>query len=520
MKDNLSPLSKQKLTDIILREKLKSPHLSCRKLSSLIYDKYDQQVSKSAINILLKKNNFQELKGRKKEESQYRKPFFPYCGLFFLKTVNEMMRLSSTLAGVLAQKNESLKIDGAECKKYLDFLMYASFFSFPVNEFSPDSTHLNLLYALSDSTSLQFNRLRLQKIITHINDNPIHAGEHPEIQNCLAPVTHLQLHTVSGQVLTVDSSCTQWWENTFSPNIYQANLMTGRDLIRSIIDTRRIPVMCTTSMQEFSPAVVKALAYCPKGISKIDLCNSHSVIESVQIRQSMPLPIDILVGFNPHVLKKTCNVVSSVEKNRLALPGFSDLCAVYDFDGILHQHTVKEALRVRILLIQKSAGQETYWGIATTLGRAKYPAKDIIQEYFTRWLNPYEMYLLHLQLRERSTFAARPADVPQKQISLSDIVLQTPEDFKKILSLLKEYTRQWLLQKLIDTQQVPFIMEEILSAEGYMLQGKKINTVQLIQRPDQKTTILPHLALLANKESFGIEQRKILFNVIAKPHAG
>jgi|GEM_PF-3512487 len=513
MKDNLLPLTKQKLTGIILREKLKSPHLSCRKLSSLISDKYDQQISKSAINILLKKNNFQELKGRKKEESQYRKPHYPYCGLFFLKTINELMQVSSTLARLMTQADTVLKVPETELKKYLDFLIYASFFSFPVREFSPDSAHLNLLYALSDNSSLQFNRLRLQKIITHLGNNPIHAAEHPEIQSCLTPVTHLQLHTSAGHILAIDSSCTQWWENLSSACLYQTNLTAARGLVKSIIDSRRIPVMCTTSMQEFSPALIKALAFCPKGISTIDFCDGPAAIESAMIQK--PVPLDIIVGFNPQVLKKCCNVVSSVEKSRLALPGFSDLCAVYDFDGILHQHTVKEATKVRILLIQKSAGRDTYWGIVTTLNRSVHTAKDIIQEYFNHWLHPYEMYLLHLQLRERSTFTPRSTELPLPAVPLSGIVLHTPEDFKQILTILKEYTRQWLLQKLIDTKQVPFLMEEILSTEGYMLQGKKINTIQLIKKPEYNTPLLPQLALLANKESFFLNQRKTFFNVVA-----
>jgi len=56
---------KTEIKDFILYEKKASPELSCRRLSSLVYDKFQIKVSKSTINTLFKTSGLSLPVGRR-----------------------------------------------------------------------------------------------------------------------------------------------------------------------------------------------------------------------------------------------------------------------------------------------------------------------------------------------------------------------------------------------------------------------------------------------------------------------
>jgi hypothetical protein len=441
---------------IILKEKRKNPLLGCRKLSSLIKEKYNLSLSKSLINKILVEKGIREKKGRKKITSLFKRKEIKNCGVFLFKGAEFNFSLDSAFIETFYIGFPKMRKD-----KFLSLIKFFLYFplSGTLDLESLDKRNIDEFKKISGCKAISKRNLKefsqsLKKKIFYLA--PLFKKA---LLDKLIEVIAIKINFLNGFSIYMDPLRKSIF-SSFSgiPEEYYTSLGRVEEDLERIFKEDLWVIMSFPCFGEVSSFVSDFFTSSFTGVKTIEILGRGGRILK-KIYPSSLKKFNFIIGFSP----KVCSFPSLQVKEASQFLRFN---LSYWREVYIKKFQIKflqfiENKKLTLTNVLFKIKREISWGLFTNI--EKPSLSYIVDTYTFFWPYLEEGFLRHLEIIEKSTYQQKlsPLEIVKEKIkSFSDL------NFEVLRKIIEEYT----LLKFFSSR-VSF--RRIYSFEGWIEKERK-----------------------------------------------
>lgn len=510
----------QEIEKFIIDHKRYNQSLSCRALSTLIAQKFNQKISKSSVNQILKVSGLSSAVGRpaKTKGKEASLSFEIDCaGVYFLKGVDEQVSLSLILRQFSRNifSNSNSKV--LECKN--NVALYSPVFH-PAGLERLDDYSGNGLWQIT-SNGKKFHKSSIIKYLENINQRDIISNIMAGIELGIDFVNLIAIQPKNGPAFYIDPGCHLILPKPAVNVTYTLPIIKAQELISDIL-FRNKPLILLSS-RPYQP-LVEDLAYFfktwngepdyqMKAVSLLDANgNQLSRIDKVPLKRR-----DFIFAALPWQIPNLRLPERKIPSTKIRLGPFLEEFILESGEINFTQRIDNKGVKLRIVLLN-NASLHPRLCLITNIPNLEKSDADVADSFLERWPNMEEGFEDMLRKTEATSLGKSHniSNINMLRVNFS----QEKLNFQELLTCLLEYLNK-LCQLLffpVDSQPGDFqeMRQKVYSLPGRVSQTEKTKIVY-IQYPSGFSfqNELLFACRRFNEDNISINNKRIL--LLSKP---
>jgi hypothetical protein len=453
--------------EFILKEKQADPNLGCRKLASLVLDKFQEKVSKSSINSLLKETGLSMPVGRRRKA---RRGIVETEGLggIFLKAADSLLGGSLAISeAIKGQISGSPKDILAKTKA----LLYAPLFASSDNlQFKPDSG----LWALLNQ------RFSHEEMLAYLNELQQVKGLSAEISQAISDIAQeahcFKITTSSNAQFYLDGQLHTVWSTANIPFNFSVPVRDARKRLKEHLKDNEPWLLLmapgydkpTKEFFEFLSGVENR----EKHIMQITLLDNQSgILENVQSGQNSQG--FFIFGLWPWQFTALRKVKTISEFRPFYFDILKEELFIADIEVELTQPDINQTLTLRGLSLKRVAEDKIRLMVLSNYNQDK-AAQELVEAYLSHWPNLEDSFRDYGRKVELFARAAGPKRIFSSENAFLKAGLNEGivELFRRYLKLLDAYVRWYFLPAGYENKDFSTLKEQFYSLAGRIKRHK------------------------------------------------
>lgn len=418
---------KPKIRDFIIQKKNAEPHLSCRKLTSLIFDKFEVKVSKSSINTLIKDLGMSMPVGRRRKKKRRLVPEAEGLGAIMLKAVDSLAGGSYYMADLIKSR---LKSEDPEILPKTECLLYAPLFD------DLDRLELKPECGLWPVVNQKFTSKDLLAFLEDLQAHkPISSDIHRVVSTIFQEVRCIKVNYSGESVLYLDGNFYTLWSSPHIPFDFSATVYNIKSYINRYFK-KSLPFMLFMAPGYDRPSkdFFDLLSFFQSSSKRtLNLSIHNNKFEEIAV---FPLEMNgkhpFIFGLWPWQFSSYRKVKKIGEFRQYALTGVSDDFYIADTEIDLLQPNTRQIVTLRGCAVKKGMNEKTRVIILSNATAEQVKTEDLANIYLSHWPNLEETFQDLSRKIELFTYTA----TSQKFFSTDNLVLQkdSTQDIKALLN--------------------------------------------------------------------------------------
>ena len=386
---------KPEIVKFLINKKWNYPEISCRKLSSEVSERFDFKLSKSSVNLILKREGISSPAGRRSRQIiDFEKPL-DHGGAFLLKGADSLLGITRTASEIVYKliPSSSIRVELREIETMIQgFIIFKSLYDTTID--TAVCYNNNEIWAIVGRrpTKAGYNR-----IINMINNSQLFVEQLViELRQRLKPISGFRFILSNRSSFFVDSQFHSVWptpivNNKFITTFYSANSYVNRFIenkaIISLFNIQGTSIL-SSEIQDFIVSLNSEDR--SKQLTHIELLDlDKNVVERKVILTSETRLF--LLGFWPWQLDMMQEFERKPAKNKF---NFSQLGLEYYYqieEVLLTQPLITQKVMLTALLLKASPLGAAKIGILTNIPKEILLNRLTIKELY-HWILPEERY--------------------------------------------------------------------------------------------------------------------------------
>ena len=414
------------LKKIILSESKRNPHLGVRGISKIVKENHKLDISKSAINNILKAKGIKGKKGRKKYILLYQnKKIIEDCALLVLKAIDSQIGLYDFLKKEF--KTYFPDIETGLLKKLLIMLSFSSHLGADLE----NSIKREGFLKIADCYTYPVNKVKYLLKRT-VNYKP--AISLKEIKENFEIVSTIKFHFFDNSAGFCDAKLTTTWDGYCHIKDFFLPLYHAKARISYMLKEKIIILNYTQSFDYLSPFTINFINSLSGGIKRVDFLNEKGqVLDKIECNLEKPT---FLIGYYPKILGKGLTFLEK-EKRFKKLNTFSGVVWYAPMLTRFSQSKSKEAIILNNILIKTREKYLPNWAVLTD---RKVNLSSLLKKYLFVWPYMEKVFLDDIKMIENSFL-----NQEDKKDLIQDIpdmfIFEKGEDFGKIADILSGFLK-------------------------------------------------------------------------------
>ena len=470
---------KPKIRDFIIQKKTAEPNLSCRKLTSLILDKFQVKVSKSSINTLIKQLGMSMPVGRRRKKKRRLMPEAEGLGTIMLKAADYLAGGTYYMTDLIKKR---LNSEAPEILPKTECLLYGSLFDNLENLGSkPDCA----LWPIVNQKFAPKDLLSYLKDLTPIK--PISSDIFQVVSSVFQEVRCVKVNYSGESVLYLDGNLFTLWSSPHIPYDFS----TTRYNIKSYINKyfqKNLPFMLFMAPGYDKPSkeffdLLSFFQSNKKRVLRLYLHNNK--FEEIE---AIPVEMDskhvFAFGLWPWQFSSYRKVKTIGEFRAFNLEGMTDAFYIADTEIDLLQPTTRQIVTLRGCAVKRGIGEKTRVIILSNASVEQVKAEDLANLYLSHWPNLEETFQDLSRKIELFTYTA----TSQRFFSTDNLSLgkEIIQDIKGLLnyylSALDLYVKWHFLPSGYEDKDFSTIKQRFYSLKG-LLKNQKDSVLVTFKPP-------------------------------------
>jgi|GEM_PF-6162120 len=412
------------IKDFIISQKTDNPRLGCRALSLLIMEKFNKRISKSAINVLIKRKGLSSNVGRpaKTKDSKTRIPYDIDCaGAFFLKGIDEQLSLSLILKQF--SRNAFLRSNSKVLEHKNSVAMYASVFH-PAGIEDLDSYKGKGLWRI-DSQKARISKPIILEYLSKIDKLDILPNIIKGIDIGIEEVHFLAIHTQKGETFYIDPTCHLIWLKPEAVMAYNLPIIRAQKLLQEVFFHNK-PLILSSLAQ--GPSAYD-LAVFFSAFEAIDNINAISLLgakleELYRIDKIPARKRDFIFAVLPSQINDLGSIVDKTGQLRIKFDLTSEEFVLESGQLHLKQVIKDKEIVLRLIEIKTTTGQPRL-SLVTNIPVSEKPDTDVAVSYLYRWPNLEETFQdisKKIEIRDSLKFQKEPENAEDLPINYNSLI--------------------------------------------------------------------------------------------------
>jgi len=454
---------KPKIRDFIIQKKNAEPHLSCRKLTSLIFDKFQVKVSKSSINTLIKDLGMSMPVGRRRKKKRRLVPEAEGLGAIMLKAVDSLVGGSYYMADLIKNR---LKSESPEIPAKTECLIYGPLFDdLDRLELKPECglwPVVNQKFTSKDLISF-FDELQAHK--------PISSDIHRVVSTIFQEVRCIKVNYAGESILYLDGSLYTLWSSPHIPYDFSTTVYNIKSYINKYFQ-KNSPFMLFMAPGYDRPSkdFFDFLSFFQSNSRRALRLSLHN--NKFEEIEGFSFEINskhlFLFGLWPWQFSSFRKVKKIGEFKLFNLAGISDDFYIADTEIDLLQPNTRQIVTLRGCAVKKGINEKTRVIILSNGSAEQVKIEDLADIYLSHWPNLEETFQDLSRKIELFTYTA----ASQRFFSTDNLILEkdAAQDIKAILSYyisaLDLYVRWHFLPSGYEDKDFSTIKQRFYSLKG------------------------------------------------------
>jgi hypothetical protein len=427
---------KPEIRNFIIKQKEINHQLSCRKLSAMVYEKFQIKVSKSHINAVIKEKGLSSNVGRKPKpkrgivESDN-------LGTYMLKSADALIGGVKNIAEMadkyIPEKDDVLNL--------IETLTYLPLFK---EELKPDSGLWKLTGKQFKSKEIILSYLEQLQGVTILRDAILQALDY-----LLDEVLFLRIGFSDNSAFHFDGQLRTLWSSPSIPYDFSITPYKIKSYLVNFAKENQAFVIFTAPGYDLFPANwLDFLFKCSspdKKIVEIGLMGTDAK-QKEKVTFSAPKTCDVIFALWPWQYANYRSLESATLSKPFHFSAKRQDFYIADAMVKLSQHFINQSVTIRGIILRKSQDAKPELFILTTLPKEKASAEDIVDLYLNRWPNLQEGFKDYGRKIELFTYnVSSHRTFPRKNILSVAAAAGLKECLQAYLEALDTYVRWYFL---------------------------------------------------------------------------
>ncbi|MFA5272190.1 MAG: hypothetical protein WC412_07655, partial [Candidatus Omnitrophota bacterium] len=420
------------LKKIILQESKRNPHLGVRGLSKILKEKHKFNVSKSAINNILKAKGIKGKKGRKKYILLYQnKKIIEDCALLVLKAIDSQIGLYDFLKKEL--KTYFPDIETGLLKKILIMLSFSSRIGVSLENSIKREGFLRI------ADCYAYPAKKVKSFLKHTVDYKP-AISLKEVKENSKIVSTIKFHFFDNSAGFCDAKLTTTWDGYCNIKDFFLPLYHAKARIAYMLKEKVIILNYTKSFDYLSQFTINFIKSLHGGIKRVDFLNEKGqVLDKIECNLEKPT---FLIGYYPKILGKGLTFLEK-EKRFKKLNTFGGVVYHAPILTRFSQSKSKEAIILNNILIKTKEKYLPNWAVLTD---RKANFSLLLKKYLFVWPYMEKVFLDDIKMIENS-FSSQDQKKDFVQNIPDTLIFEKEEDYSKISDILFDLLK-WQFEEI------------------------------------------------------------------------
>lgn len=427
---------KPEIRNFIIKQKETNPQFSCRKLSAMIYEKFQIKVSKSHVNAVIKQKGLSSSVGRKPKP---KRGIVESDGLgtYMLKAADTLIGGTKSIAE-LADKYLSEKGD---ILSLVETLVYLPLFE---EEVKPESGLWKLVGKQFKSKEIVLSYREQLQTVTILRDAILQV-----LNYLLDEVLFLRIVFSDNSSFSLDGQLCTLWSSPNIPYDFSVTPYKIKGYLTNFAKENQAFVLFNAPGYDLFPAnwldFLFKCSSADKKIIEIGLMGTDAK-EKERVTFSTPKSCDIIFGLWPWQYANYRQLESATLSKPFHFSAKKQDFYVADAIVKLSQHFINQSVTIRGIILRKSQDAKPELFILTTLPKEKASAEDIATQYLNRWPNLQDGFKDYSRKIELFTYnVSSHQTFPKKKILSPAATAGLKESLQAYLEALDTYVRWYFL---------------------------------------------------------------------------
>ncbi len=378
---------KPKIRDFIIQKKTIESHLSCRKLTSLIFDKFQVKISKSSINALIKELGMSMPVGRRRKKKRRLVTEVEGLGVIMLKIADALAGGSHYMADLIKSR---LKSDDSETGQKTECLLYGPLFD------DIDRLELQPDCALWPIVNKKFGTKELVSFYNELNAHkPISSDIHRVVTTIFQEVRCIKVNYSGENVLYLDGNLYTLWSSPHIPYDFSTTIYNIKSCINKYF-RKNSPFMLFMAPGYDKPSkdFFDLLSFFQNTNKRTLRLSTHN--NKFEEIEAFPLELGtkhlFMFGLWPWQFSSYRKVKKIGDFKSFSLKGIPDDFYIADTEIDLLQPNTRQMLTLRGCAVKKGANDKTRVIILSNASPEQLKIEDLAETYLNHWPNLEETF--------------------------------------------------------------------------------------------------------------------------------